>query len=105
MLRLRLPTESGMDVSEHAAKHGTKRVLGDQVGDRRLDFVESSAEVAEGVLLEAVDGDRHLRLGSFSGCEGFLGEPFTVLELSGGKCEGRLGARGEPLLSGLPELV
>ena len=58
-----------MEAGERAAEDGARRILANQVADRRLDLLERSAKVAERVLVNPVDRHCHLRLGALSESE------------------------------------
>ena len=104
-LRLGPPAEPGIEVSKCAAERRPSRILGDEIADRLLDLLEVSSEVAERVLLEPVDGDRHLRLRALAQREGLADEFLGFVEPARRCRQHRLCGADVAQLDGLPELV
>src|SRR5438105_434249 len=83
-------------MSQRAAKDGPGGVVGDEPADRTLGLLDPSAEIAERVALEVVDGDREPGHRALADLQSPRAQLFAVGELAGRESEHRLAADDLP---------
>jgi hypothetical protein len=87
-------TECRIKMGLYAAEDASRRVINDHAADRGLDPADCPGELAEGIRLDAVAGDRHHRDWKLAGREGGGYELASVGEPASGQREQRTGYSG-----------